>query len=142
LASVIANAKSGFTPIAAYDGLTHKFDPTHNHQSWYPMGSRSRLAILLLLSLATGYQVHPVAASDISRGKLLAERTCGGCHDTNGVADNRAQGIPAFRNIAGQPINTPERLSAFLMIPHRPMPALPLDASEISDIVAYIVSLK
>jgi mono/diheme cytochrome c family protein len=98
--------------------------------------------LLVLLSLAAFHQTLSVAASDISRGKLLAERACGGCHDINGEPDNRTQGTPAFRNIAGRSINTPERLVSFLMIPHRPMPALPLDASEMRDIVAYIVSLK
>jgi mono/diheme cytochrome c family protein len=49
--------------------------------------------------------------------------------------------VPTFRAIAGRSW-TPERLQAFIATPHRPMPAIPLDMSEIRDVAAYILSLK
>ena len=50
--------------------------------------------------------------------------------------------VPSFRAIAGRPNHTPERLQAIIMAPHRPMPTIPLEMSEIRDVVAYILSLK
>src|SRR5688500_16425296 len=66
-----------------------------------------------------------------------------GCHATNGSAGSTIQGrnVPTFRAIAGQGWS-PQRLQAFITTPHRPMPAIPLDMSEIRDVVAYILSLK
>jgi mono/diheme cytochrome c family protein len=88
-------------------------------------------------------QAHAQTQSAIVRGQGIAERACAGCHATNGSAGSTIQGrnVPTFRAIAGQGW-TPQRLQAFITTPHRPMPAIPLDMSEIRDVVAYILSLK
>ena len=80
------------------------------------------------------------APGDAARGKVLAERVCVGCHQVEGTGQIGA--APSLADIAGGPYNAPERLHAFIMTPHRPMPGLPLEVSEVRDIVAYVHSLK
>jgi hypothetical protein len=58
-----------------------------------------------------------------------------------GRKHNQGRNVPTFRAIADQKW-TPERLPTFITTPHRPMPAIPLDTSEIRDVVVYILSLK
>jgi hypothetical protein len=50
--------------------------------------------------------------------------------------------VPSFRVIAARPNQARERLETYIMVPHRPMPAIPLELSEVRDVVAYILSLK
>jgi mono/diheme cytochrome c family protein len=80
----------------------------------------------------------------VARGKQIAERVCAGCHAIDDPQGNTVQGtdVPSFIALAGRPGRTPERLKAFIMTPRHPMPAIPLELSEIRDIVAYIESLK
>jgi mono/diheme cytochrome c family protein len=80
----------------------------------------------------------------VAQGKEIAERVCAGCHAIDGRQGNMVQGtdVPSFIALAGRPGRTPERLQAFIMTPRHPMPAIPLELSEIRDIVAYIESLK
>jgi mono/diheme cytochrome c family protein len=49
---------------------------------------------------------------------------------------------PSFTVIAKLPDLTPERLVGAIIIPHPPMPGIPLTTSEIRDVVAYIMSLR
>ncbi len=81
--------------------------------------------------------------SSIMRGQGIAERACAGCHAMNGGQGSIIQGrvVPSFRAIAGLGWSA-ERLQSFIMTPHRPMPATPLDLSEVRDLSAYILSLK
>lgn len=87
---------------------------------------------------------HSQTRPDLARGQEIAERACAGCHAINGPKGTVIQGtdVPSFRAIAGRPNYTPERLQTFIMTPHRPMPAIPLEMSEIRDVAAYILSLK
>jgi hypothetical protein len=49
--------------------------------------------------------------------------------------------VPSFSAIAGRGW-TAERLQAYIATPHRPMPGVTLQAPEIRDVVAYILSLN
>ena len=81
--------------------------------------------------------------SSILRGQQIAERLCVGCHAIHGagiiVEGTR---VPTFSAIAGRPNQTREKLGAFIMTPHRPMPGSSLDTSEVRDVVEYVLSLK
>jgi mono/diheme cytochrome c family protein len=97
------------------------------------------LALPMLSQLARG-ETRPA----IARGKEIAERACSGCHAINGSKGATVQGtdVPSFRAIAARPYQTQGRLETYIMVPHRPMPAIPLELSEVRDVVAYILSLK
>jgi mono/diheme cytochrome c family protein len=81
--------------------------------------------------------------SNVIRGQGIAERACAGCHAREGGQGSIVQGrdVPSFRAIAGMGWSA-ERLQAFITTPHRPMPATPLDASEVRDVADYILSLR
>lgn len=100
----------------------------------------SGLQAAAALGLA-GLPAHGQTQAAIDRGKEIAERVCSGCHAIDG---STVQGtdVPSFRALANRPYRTPEGLQAFIMTPRHPMPAIPLELSEIRDVVAYIQSLK
>jgi mono/diheme cytochrome c family protein len=92
---------------------------------------------------ALGQAAQAQTQSAIVNGQAIAERACAGCHTIDGSAGSTIQGtaVPSFRAIAGRGW-TAERLEAFIVTPHRPMPATPLPLSEVRDLVAYIQSLR
>jgi mono/diheme cytochrome c family protein len=96
-----------------------------------------------VLALA-GLPTHAQTQAAVARGQEIAERVCAGCHAIDGRPGGTAQGtdVPSFRALANRPYRTPESLQAFIMTPRHPMPAIPLELSEIRDVVAYIQSLK
>jgi mono/diheme cytochrome c family protein len=104
---------------------------------------RWRLAAIapVAVVIATGSVANAQAPGDGARGKVLAERACAGCHQIEGTSQGTVA-APSLSDIARRPYNTPERLQAFIMTPHRPMPGLPLEVSEVRDIVTYVHSLK
>lgn len=82
------------------------------------------------------------AAGDKTNGEKLSRIWCAACHvvaedQTSAVAD-----VPTFHGLAGDPLQTTERLSQFLRDPHPLMPDMSLSQIEIADIVAYIHALK
>jgi cytochrome c len=87
---------------------------------------------------------HAQTRPEIARGRSIAERLCVGCHAIDGGTGGtyRKTDVPSFRAIANRPNRTPERIGAFIMTPHTPMPAVPLTLAEINDLTAYILSLK
>jgi mono/diheme cytochrome c family protein len=93
---------------------------------------------------APGEPARAQTAQSIQRGKEIAERACSGCHAIDSQKGATVQGtdVPSFRTIAGRPNQTAGRLETLVMVPHRPMPAIPLELSEVRDVVAYILSLK
>ena len=96
-------------------------------------------AVLLLNSVGTQAQI---AAPDALKGHDLAERLCSICHAvTPGTANGRPD-VPSFAVIAKLPNLTPERLVGAIILPHPPMPGVPLTREEIRDIIAYIMSLR
>ena len=93
---------------------------------------------------AIGPVAYAQTPSELLRGQEIAERACAGCHAIDGQQGGTIQGtvVPSFRAIAGRPDWTRERLQAFIMMPHRPMPGIPLSLAEVKDVAAYIRSLK
>ena len=81
--------------------------------------------------------------SSIQRGRDVAQRFCSGCHAMDGAPSVTFQGVevPGFRAIAGRGWSG-EQLRAFILTPHRPMPATPLPLSEVQALSDYIASLQ
>ena len=106
------------------------------------------LSCSLVAAIIISTPVLPVRGQgipDIGQGEMVAARVCAGCHGTDGIRSGAVvQGIvvPSFRQIANRPGRSQEMLEARVMSPHWPMPGLPLEAREIRDVVAYILSLK
>jgi hypothetical protein len=51
-------------------------------------------------------------------------------------------GIPTFRSIANRPGQSGERIKGILIRPHVPMPDMHLTNEEITDIIAYLETLR
>jgi mono/diheme cytochrome c family protein len=90
-------------------------------------------------------RAQPQRQPSVERGKEIAERACSGCHvidSEKGATTFQGTEVPSFRAIAALPDRTAGRLETFVMVPHRSMPAIPLELSEVRDVVAYVLSLK
>lgn len=98
------------------------------------------LAPVLLPTYATVAHGHD--EQSIARGQALAARWCTGCHSPDGTTVVERIVVPSLAAAVNRPNRSSERLQAFLLTPHRPMPAIPLELGEIKDIAAYLGSLK
>jgi len=77
-----------------------------------------------------------------ARGKALAQQWCSSCHLVTREQTRASADAPPFMSIAGRPEMEFERLASFLIDPHPKMPNFNLSRQEISDLLAYIRSLK
>ena len=97
-------------------------------------------ALLAVGLLATGpvtNKPNPVC------GKQLAERLCVNCHLVgSGQQQWASADVPSFREIANKPRQTVGGLFACIILPKHPMPQIPLENSELTDLTAYIMSLR
>jgi mono/diheme cytochrome c family protein len=97
-----------------------------------------------VLALLGTFAVAPAAWAfgDPEEGQAIAERWCSNCHIVS--ADKPAvatDAVPTFPSIARKPGNTPQRIGAFLIDPHPPMPNFNLSKQTIEHLVAYFESL-
>jgi len=77
------------------------------------------------------------------KGLALAKQVCSVCHaidKQSATSPNPA--APRFEAVANVPGITVLALTVALQTPHRAMPNLVLDADEIRNVAAYIISLK
>lgn len=80
---------------------------------------------------------------DAGKGRALAERVCIACHVVaREAASPVAADVPSFPAIANKQGQTMEAIAGRIVIPHPPMPAVPLSREEIANVVAYIMTLK
>lgn len=79
---------------------------------------------------------------DPSRGKQLAERLCASCHLVDSTQTHANVDVPSFREIAAKSGQTEGAIMAHIMLPKHPMPTVPLTKRELSDLAAYIMSLR
>ena len=77
------------------------------------------------------------------QGQALAEKLCSGCHVTGADAGGaKPDGPPPFTTIANRPEQTADRIKGVLIQPHAPMPDLQLTNDEMSDLIAYIDTMR
>jgi mono/diheme cytochrome c family protein len=80
---------------------------------------------------------------DASPGETLAHSWCSECHSVaRGDLKSPKPGVPSFTAIALQPSTSETSLRAFLTTPHPHMPNIKLTATELNEIVVYILSLR
>ncbi len=78
-------------------------------------------------------------------GLALAEKLCSSCHVTGtdaGAGGTKPVGPPPFVTIANRPEQTAERIKGILIAPHAPMPDLQLTNDEMTDLIAYLDTLR
>jgi mono/diheme cytochrome c family protein len=91
-------------------------------------------------------QASPVQAQgfgDPVEGRKIAAANCSSCHEMGpGTPGPGAGSIPSFPAIAAMPSTTMIAINVFLRTSHDVMPNLRLTEPQISDIGAYILSLR
>lgn len=80
------------------------------------------------------------AAGDHVRGAAIAQQWCSACHATE-TTTGGTDAAPPWGQIALDPAKDDEYLKAFLRNPHPAMRHIPLTATDIDDLVAYIRTL-
>lgn len=101
----------------------------------------SKLLKSLVACSALAIAAQP-AVADSQHGKDIAKRWCANCHVVESSQTNAIDHAPPFSQIARTPDFDQNKLSFLLLKPHPNMPNLSLDRTEISDLAAYIRSLK
>ncbi|PWT87781.1 MAG: cytochrome C [Proteobacteria bacterium] len=98
-------------------------------------------SIAIICALFTG---APAGAQETANtGLALARQLCSECHAVERApARSPNPSSPPFETIANVPGMTGMALSAALQSPHRSMPNVMLDSSQLGSIVAYILSLR
>jgi mono/diheme cytochrome c family protein len=102
-----------------------------------------RFSLTLTSLAAVPFSATAQPLDDPEKGLALAQKDCSECHAVirNDTRSPRPT-APAFQKIAEIPGMTGTALYIALQTPHRTMPNLMLEADELRDISAYILSLK
>lgn len=96
------------------------------------------VSLALTASLASAQEF-----GDADAGRDFAREVCATCHEVEGEhAYSPHANAPTFRTIANVPGMTATALFVALRTPHREMPNLILAPEEMSDVIAYILTLK
>ena len=82
------------------------------------------------------------ALENPAKGKALAGQWCSSCHLVTPDQTSASADAPPFMTIAKRSDEEFERLSVFLLDPHPKMPNFNLSRQEITDLLAYIRSLR
>jgi mono/diheme cytochrome c family protein len=100
------------------------------------------MAIGLILLYGTNLAQAQGSGGSVE-GRRIAARSCSGCHQIDvRTRDSTNDPIPSFQAIAALPSMTTLALSVFLRTSHKTMPNIQLTETEISDVGAYILSLR
>jgi mono/diheme cytochrome c family protein len=98
---------------------------------------------LLLASASDIASAGPTSKPDPATGKALAERLCTNCHLVGSMRQEHANpDVPTFAEIANMPAQSPGAIEERIMLPKHPMPQIPLTKAELTDLAAYIMSMR
>jgi mono/diheme cytochrome c family protein len=97
---------------------------------------------VLMFALPLG--VLDAFAQDVAAGETVAKRWCAGCHEVgaNGRQTSSDATPPSFVSVANMSSATAMSLSVFLSTPHPRMPDYSLSRNDITNVSAYILSLR
>ena len=96
---------------------------------------------LILLSRTDLAQAD--GSGDPAAGRRIAANSCSSCHQIDvRMRDSTDDPIPSFQAVAAMPSTTMLAINVFLRTSHKAMPNIVLTENEISDISAYILSLR
>jgi mono/diheme cytochrome c family protein len=96
------------------------------------------LSMLMAGAALAGVTSEP----DPKHGKELAERLCSNCHLVEAGQEHANVDIPTFHEIANMTGQTEGAIIAHIILPKHPMPVIPITKSELSDLAAYIMTLR
>ena len=100
-------------------------------------------SICVIVASLLGGKAWAQEASYREAGLTLARRICSECHAVERkLVPSPNSAAPRFETIANVPGMTAIALSVALQRSHRTMPNINLNADELRDIVAYILSLQ
>jgi cytochrome c len=86
---------------------------------------------------------HAQGIGDPADGQRIAASTCSSCHQINVQRrDSTNDPVPSFQAIAAMPSTTMLSINVFLRTSHNVMPNIRLSETQITDIGAYILSLR
>jgi mono/diheme cytochrome c family protein len=107
------------------------------------MCQAGRAAALAVTLAATAFNAN-AEDGDIATGHAFAREACKVCHMVEAEEGSSRMIVigPAFREIANAPGMTATAISVFLTSSHPRMPNLILTPEEITDVSAYILSLR
>ncbi|MDA7948756.1 MAG: cytochrome c [Hyphomicrobiaceae bacterium] len=106
------------------------------------MASKLNLAIVLFAALTILPGEPGNAAFEAANGKLLAQKWCSSCHLVTSDQIKASADAPPFATISRKSDEELNRLQTFLLDPHPVMPNFSLSRDQITDLIAYIRSLK
>lgn len=99
--------------------------------------------VLLTAILVAPIPVQAQSAGDPDEGRRLATAWCSECHQVSSQNLTRANDVvPSYQAIAAMPSTTAMSIRAFLSTSHDVMPNFNLTNTQISDVAAYILSLR
>ena len=102
------------------------------------------VGLTLLVAVTPALAGAPATnAPDAMNGKELASRLCSNCHLVGSGQQQQANAdVPSFYEIANKQDQTAGAIMAHIMLPKHPMPVIPLTKKELSDLAAYILTLR
>lgn len=110
------------------------------------MARFERVLSLVLLSVV-GPAIHALAQAsspDIEAGRQIAERHCARCHAIGRQGESTHEDAPPFRTFGDDwPIESlEEALAEDIVVGHPDMPVFAFEPDEISDLLAYLATLR
>jgi mono/diheme cytochrome c family protein len=82
-------------------------------------------------------------SADLIRGQELAANMCAFCHDVSSDQTGLSLGeVPSFVRIASKPYQSADAVAESIIFPHPDMPKVTLTATDLRDIIGYIMSLR
>lgn len=97
-------------------------------------------SLVLLLAVAA----LPANAGDTANGLRIARSLCTNCHivEPGGTAAELVAGVPSFMAVSAKQGQDADKMAAYILNPHPPMPQVQLTMAELADVSAYIMTLK
>ena len=100
------------------------------------------IAALWVLGASASLAGPMTSAPDPEHGKELAKRLCSNCHLVESEQRQAIADVPSFHEIANMQGQTQGGILAKIVLPKHPMPVIPITKSELSDLAAYIMTLR
>lgn len=105
--------------------------------------SIATLAVSIFLGGVAAVAGPVTSAPDAGHGKQLASRLCSNCHLVGDPQQQQVNAdVPSFQEIANKTGQSAGAIMARILLPKHPMPVIPLTKSELSDLAAYILTLR
>ena len=102
-----------------------------------------RLAVSWLIVAGGCPALAQQGSADLTRGQELAANVCSFCHDvTRDQSGQALDEVPSFVRIASKPYQSPETVAESIIFPHPDMPKVSFTATDLRDIIGYIMSLR